>query len=298
METIKTELINNFNDYDFKTLTTNERIYLLYVLYSYYEGVLSAYYGSGLFFLSSGIDDLNNSFKVLRRKIIELVDSDKTFSEIKTEKSYQGVILQISSLYTSAEFLDVIWEDSLLPSIIDLREQIADKNLFENKSKMYKVKNFIQLFLNIMVEEIETMKTYLNKEMQRFNEKYPPTPAEAINDKNKYYITKEGDDFWYKGKLLELPKTANYYKVFCALFSLRPKGGEIKYDELIPKVKSLIPKIKDLHKDKIKDLIHGSLTEKGNGFLKNAKIADREDNSRPLIKVERGIGISFNNRAG
>lgn len=298
MENIKTELINYFNDFDFKTLTTNERIYLLYVLYSYYEGTLTAYYGSGLFFLSSGIDDLNDSFKVLRKRMIELIDSDIAFDEIKKGKSYQEVIVQISSLYTSAEFLDVIWEDSLLPSIIDLREQISNKNLFENKSKLHKIKNFIQLFLNNIIEEIEVMKTYLNKETSRFNEKYPLAPIESVNDKSKYYITKEGDDFWYKGRLLELSKTSDYYKVFSALYARRPTGGEIKYDELISEINSRISKTKSVSEVKMRKFIQSNLTDKSNGFIRYAKIPATEDNSRPLIKIIPSIGVNFNNKAG
>lgn len=47
--TDKTAIIKNFNNFDYKALTTNQKIYFLKVLFSYYEGTIRAYYGSGLF---------------------------------------------------------------------------------------------------------------------------------------------------------------------------------------------------------------------------------------------------------
>ena len=122
---------------------------------------------------------------------------------------------------------------------------------------------------------------------------------EAIKKNNKgLYITKTNDDFIYKGKNLNLSKTSDYYKVFSSLFSLLPEGGEIDYDSLIAEVKNRIPSIKNKPRAEIITYIQNKLTGKQNGFLKSAKIKRTEDNGKSLIKVNRGVGIIFNNKAG
>lgn len=180
MTTLKQQLIKGFSDFDLNSLKTNERIYLLKVLFSYYEAVLSAYYGNGLFFLSSGIDDLNDYFKVLRKKLIELVESDEAFSGIKNGNAYAQVVEQITSLYSSAGFLDVIWDDTMAPSIINLREEIADKDLFENQSEIHKVSIIFSAFLDTIPPEIETMQKYLDKKTKHINEVELPKYKEAL----------------------------------------------------------------------------------------------------------------------
>ena len=298
----KAELIKDFNSTDFKTLEINKRIYLLKVLYSYYEAIIRTYYGSGLFFASSGIDDLNDYFKVLRKRMIELVELEDTFADIKKSTTFEQVVEPITSLYSSMDFLDVIWEDSTHPLLVNLREEIADKDLFENGSEIHKVPLSIANFLEAISQEIEALKKFLNQKVKSIYEEDLPKQKEvfknAHNSNNVHYITKDGDDFKYKGKLLPLSKKANYYKVFCALYALLPDGGEIEYKELIKEIKSRIPSTKSKSDEEMRKFIQSNLTEKSNGFIRYAKIPKTEDNSKPLIDVIKGFGINFNNKAG
>ncbi len=298
----KAELIKDFNSTDFKALEINKRIYLLKVLYSYYEAIIRTYYGSGLFFASSGIDDLNDYFKVLRKRMIELVELEDTFADIKKSTTFEQVVEPITSLYSSMDFLDVIWEDSTHPLLVNLREEIADKDLFENGSEIHKVPLSIANFLEAISQEIETLKKFLNQKTKSFYEEDLPKQKEvfknAHNSSNVHYITKDGDDFKYKGKLLPLSKKANYYKVFCALYALLPSGGEVEYKDLIKEIKSRIPSTKSKSDEEMRKLIQSNLTEKSNGFIRYAKIPKTEDNSKPLIDVIKGFGINFNNKAG
>lgn len=298
----KAELIKDFNSTDFKALEINKRIYLLKVLYSYYEAIIRTYYGSGLFFASSGIDDLNDYFKVLRKRMIELVELEDTFADIKKSTTFEQVVEPITSLYSSMDFLDVVWEDSTHPLLINLREEIADKDLFENGSEIHKVPLSIGNFLEAISQEIEALKKFLNQKVKSIYEEDLPKQKEvfknAHNSNNVNYITKNGDDFKYKGKLLPLSKKANYYKVFCALYALLPNGGEIEYKELIKEIKSRIPSTKSKSDEEMRKFIQSNLTEKSNGFIRYAKIPKTEDNSKPLIDVIKGFGINFNNKAG
>lgn len=116
--------------------------------------------------------------------------------------------------------------------------------------------------------------------------------------KESAYITKEGDDFHYKGRYLNLSKKSDYYKVFCALFAKLPSGGEVSYKDLIAEVKSRLPKTQDKTDDEMKKFIQRNLTDKSNGFMRYAGIPETEDNGKPLMEVVRGSGILFNNKTG
>lgn len=115
-----------------------------------------------------------------------------------------------------------------------------------------------------------------------------------------FYITKQEDDFYYKGKRLHLSKSADYFKTFAALHALLPEGGELAYADLIVEVKSRIPKLKHEQRsdDEMRKFVQRNLTDKGNGFLRYAGIPETEDNGKPLIEVIRGTGIAFNNKTG
>ena len=115
-----------------------------------------------------------------------------------------------------------------------------------------------------------------------------------------FYITKQEDDFYYKGKRLNLSKNSDYFKTFAALYALLPEGGEVSYKDLITEVKSRIPKTKNEGKndDEMRKFIQRNLTDKGNGFLRYASIPETEDSGKPLIEVVRGTGIAFHNKAG
>ena len=113
------------------------------------------------------------------------------------------------------------------------------------------------------------------------------------------YITKENDDFSYKGHYLNLSKKSDYYKVFCALYAKLPNGGEVPYKDLVVEIKSrLLWKTQNKTDDEMRKFIQRNLTDKSNGFMRYAGIPETEDNGKPLIEVVRGTGIVFNNKAG
>lgn len=171
------------------------------------------------------------------------------------------------------------------------------KNLTENEMDFYS-----QVNSHHGLKNNNTLK-YLNREVFKNNTEIVHSHilkniTENKTDVGSTYITKKSDDFKYKGKLLALSKKADYYKVFCALYALLPSGGEVKYKDLIKEIKSRIPKTKSKSEEEMRKFIQANLTEKGNGFLRYAKVSETEDNSKPLISVNKGSGINFNNKAG
>lgn len=296
----KAEIIKGFSGVDFKEMEPNQRIYLLKVLFSYYEAIIRAYRGSGLFYLTSGIDDLNDYFKVLRKRMIDLLDTYDTFVELKKSPAYEGFIEPVNSLYASQDYLEVVWEESVVPMLLNFREAIADKDLFENNLEAHKVHVEVVNFLDAISKEIEVLKDFMSQKTKNFYEEELPAIKEKFNPStsDEFYITKQGDDFRYKGKLLKLSPKADYYKVFCALYARLPQGGEIEYKDLIEEIKSRIPKTKSKTSEEMRKLIQGNLTDKSNGFVRYAKLPNTEDNSKPLIEIIKGFGVRFNNKAG
>lgn len=113
-----------------------------------------------------------------------------------------------------------------------------------------------------------------------------------------FYIKKKDDDFYYKGKYLNLSKKADYFKVFDALYSLLPEGGEISYENLGKELCSRQKKVKTYTKDQMRKYIQRNLTDQSNGFLRYAKLPRTEDNGKPLIEIVRAQGLRFNNKMG
>src|SRR5574343_550146 len=113
-----------------------------------------------------------------------------------------------------------------------------------------------------------------------------------------FYITKENDDFHYKGRYINLSKKTDYFKVFCALYAKLPNGGLLPYSELISEIKSRIPKTAGKTDDEMQKFIQRNLTDKRNGFMRYAGIPETEDSGKPLIDIVRGYGVKFNNKAG
>ncbi len=112
------------------------------------------------------------------------------------------------------------------------------------------------------------------------------------------YITKKEDDFWYKGRRLNLSKNTDYYQVFAALYAKLPDGGEISYGDLGAEIESRLFKAKGKAADEMRKFIQRNLTDRSNGFTRYASIPETEDNGKPLIEVIRSSGVVFNNQAG
>lgn len=137
----------------------------------------------------------------------------------------------------------------------------------------------------------EAMVTLKNKDVENKTLPVVPKPTQL-------YITKEGDDFRYKGQMLSLSKNTDCYKVFCSLYALIGTGGEVKYSALGKEIQSRVPKSKNFNKERMQKFIQTNLTDRSNGFAHYAGIPETEDNGKPLLAVNRGTGIIFNNRAG
>ena len=113
-----------------------------------------------------------------------------------------------------------------------------------------------------------------------------------------FYITKKEDDFWYKGRCLNLSKNTDYNQVFAALYAKLPEGGEVSYADLATEIESRLFKAKGKSADDMRKFIQRNLTDRSNGFVRYASIPETEDNGKPLIEVVRNSGVRFNNKAG
>lgn len=164
----KSKIVRDFTASQFSDFSLNKKIYLLSVLYSYYEAILRAYYGNGIIFLKSGIDELNVSFRVLRRKLVEVILSEPSFEELKESQCYQALIEPLTSLYSAPNFLDGVWSDGVEQYLIDFREIIADKDLFENNSEIHKFDASVASLMRIINIEIADLLGIMRKNEKSF----------------------------------------------------------------------------------------------------------------------------------
>ena len=169
----KSKIIKDFTALPLSDFSLNKKIYLLRILYSYYEAILRAYYGNGLIFLGSGIDELNVSFKILRRKLMEVILSEPSFAELKESQCYQGLIEPMTSLYSAPHFLDGTWTDGVEQYLIDFRDVVADKDLFENNSEIHPFDKCVALLLGTIKTEVESLESIMREKERNFFQQFP-----------------------------------------------------------------------------------------------------------------------------
>lgn len=118
-------------------------------------------------------------------------------------------------------------------------------------------------------------------------------------DPANFYIVKDGDDFKYRGVLLDkLGKDTDYFKVFDALYALLPTGGMTTYKDIGKETATRITKTRNLSARKMAKFIQDKLGVH-NGFLHHAKgVSNSLPGGKELIHIVRGEGIEFNNRKG
>ena len=104
--------------------------------------------------------------------MIKIVESDNIFLEIKNGEAYKTLIEQITSLYNCVDF-DVVWEDFIVPQIINLREEIADKDLFENSSEIHKTDMATVFFLEAIAKEIGKLNGFQKQQEKSFYREAP-----------------------------------------------------------------------------------------------------------------------------
>ena len=218
-------------------------------------------------------------------ELIDLVQARKTRKELQTSSLDAIRENDIHTLVTHFEKLrdNKKSESRFTPSLRD-KGDVGIMNIYTEHSKTKdEMMTPVHIFQSKLPDFSNTQK---NKKQEKRNEK-------------DFYINQRGDDFLYKGKLLNrLDKEAGYYIVFCALYRLRSEGGEVTYAELVKELIYHLPKIGRMSEREQRIYIQKRLTEHKNYFQKYAELPDFEDNQRPLIKCHRNVGIIFNNRKG
>lgn len=175
--------------------------------------------------------------------------------------------------------------------------KIHKKNFFGTRTSFMEVASMVAEYqgakplgflLNI---DKDKFKEIFNEYEKKYS-KDDPVEIESV----KVHIEKKDDDFYYSGKLLNISKNNDPYKVFSSLYALLPRGGEIGYEDLGKEVKSRIQKTKNYDDKKMNRFIQNNLTDKSNGFMRYAKIPNTENNGKPLIYTKRSEGLYFNNK--
>jgi hypothetical protein len=132
-----------------------------------------------------------------------------------------------------------------------------------------------------------------NPLFQDYGQKYSHGDTEEIVD---LYVKKIGDAFYYNGALIQSSYKNDAFRVFSVLYDLMENGGTISYEELGKSIKNTISKTKSFSQTQMQKFIQLNLTDKTNGFIERANLKSIESNGKPLLEIERGYGIIFNNK--
>ncbi len=181
---------------------------------------------------------------------------------------------------------------------IKIIEKLEHQKIVEVKKRYYLTLSIVWQGRKPQGFVLNIIEDKFNEIFEAYGKKYSDHEAYKKDRRDEFYLTKEGDDFYYKGGLLNLSKKGDPYKVFCALYSILPEGGEIGYEQIEKEIRSRVPKTKKYLKSQIRKFLLTNLTDRSNGFLRYAKIPETEDSGKPLLSSLRGEGIAFNNRKG
>ncbi|MEI6352767.1 MAG: winged helix-turn-helix domain-containing protein [Candidatus Nomurabacteria bacterium] len=209
----KKEIIINFKNYQIDKLKNNEKIFLLKVLFSYYQEILITYRGDGLFYIPSGFDDLNHYFKLLRKKIIEIIESDETFNEIKNNDNKYSIISEIENIYDTQDFFSV-WEEHTYPAIIYIKNIIDNKDLFENSLNSYTIDKNVTKLLDKISKELDDVKEVFKEIDKDFRKKlsFLETHSKEKQKEEKETTIKHEHSHKFENSIQEKPLDINIIK--------------------------------------------------------------------------------------
>ncbi len=177
------------------------------------------------------------------------------------------------------------------------------KGMLEIKSRYYILANGTttdnELWENYGFKPISLLLELKQKTFDRvfteYEKKFPNENDVGITNKGEFYITKDNENYYYKGKLLKI--SDNYpCNVFLILFDICGEDGFITYKDFGKEIRDRIPRKNKLTEKEMQKFIQQSITDKNNGFTHCVKIPLSISSQRKLFKAIPRKGIEFNNR--
>jgi hypothetical protein len=262
------------------------------------NNILIAKYNQDL--LISFLEDVKNYLKILKEQITSPVFDVTVLKEKEFVKTVENIEENAEIISSGMSIINMYNFEIILPfrSLYSLRED------WENAIVKDKKRNTGPFGDDLLIKNtqftFENIQSLISPVLKKISQLIDHNLIqESTNEVSRgVYIIKRNDDFFYNGKLIELSKKSDYYKTFCALYSLLPKGGEVEYKDLIAEIKSRITKTKLKSNDEMRKFIQDNLTGKSNGFMRYSKLPATMDNQKAIIEIIRGFGVSFNNEVG
>jgi hypothetical protein len=108
-----------------------------------------------------------------------------------------------------------------------------------------------------------------------------------------------GSGILYKGKPVEVNRDSLHCKAFVALYSLKPEGGQVSYQELATLMNQDGAEMPN-DPEKLREKIQNYITSQSNGFFRRAKcqgnqILNVAPDTQRIITANRGRGLTFYN---
>jgi len=188
-------------------------------------------------------------------------------------------------------------------NMLDPNIPLADNLLFSksetenSKEKIEKARDF----LSDALTEVEKKRKHKNKttgieegELKEYLKKYlnKKQNNDNKNSSNPFWIIKkENGDYFYDGNFVDIKnKGAKYIIIFDTVYSVKPQGGQVKYEEIVN-----LCKTKRLKVDK--KSIQRALTGNNSNFFRYVKINQYSTYNIPLFRASQdGKYLEFNNK--
>ena len=118
-------------------------------------------------------------------------------------------------------------------------------------------------------------------------------------DHTKFYITKKDGNYYYKNEYLKHNVGKGYHsQVLIITLNLIGSSDQISYKELLPYIRTGIPKLKNTTDSELRSIIQKSLTSMVHGVNRDSKKQTRlfQHNGTPIFQNIKNLGLSFLNR--
>lgn len=172
----------------------------------------------------------------------------------------------------------------------DANNENSIRNIFpEEKSQL-----IYKYFYGKVSDHIHYMELLfpLGESLEKYSRTQRPPTTQAENTDTLYWITEKSGQYYFDNTPVEVKsKRAKYMTIFSAMFSIKPKGGEIPYEKIIEQCSRMQLKT---NKKKIQRALSG---DKANFFkyVKSIKLSPM--GGIPILRASPdGKFLEFNNK--
>jgi hypothetical protein len=207
-----------------------------------------------------------------------------------------GFFYNLDDFFQTEMEMEFLRGDKVMMNLSDEGDyyQVRSKNPYHNDDYKFPKKDFLKYADKMYVFSNEKLLLKLRDfiaQVDKKKNKEKDIVFDQQKNKSKLYITKDGNDYFYNGKLVKIknPK-ANYFIIFDAVYHLAENGGDVEYEKIIECCKK-----RNLPRTNRKK-VQKALTGESADFFKHIKIDRILSGGINLFEADpNGNFLTFNN---